>query len=500
MSSSTYPNAMKKNHFKFLLTLCVVALAAQVIGPSSSLHAQGMDHSIPTNPPPPTVIINGAKQYQTIDGFGFSEAFGPADQLRTVSSTRDRTKILDLLFNTSIGAGFSILRNLLPSDAAHTIEPNNPGGPTATPQYVWDHNSWGQIWLAKQAQHYGVKQFYIDTWSAPSFMKTNGDEANGGTLCGAPGTSDTPVVSCSTGDWRQAYANYLVQYIKDYKSDGISITHIGFVNEPNLKISYSSMVMTAPQTADFAKVLETTLRASSFHPQIVCCEAQGWDLAQNYTNAITSDPTVNGYVGVISSHGYTGFPIFTLTGTGQKHIWQTEWSTFDAWDPSWDDGSNDSGFTWAQRAYTGLTAANLSAFFYWWGLANSTDNQGLILYKNNAIETSKRLWALANYSRFVRPRAIRIGTTSSNSNLQLTAFKNTNGSISIIVLNTSKSDTPVTFSLQNTGITQDYVATPYITNALHNTAAQAQLSIQNQTFSATVPARSLVTYQVTPVH
>src|SRR5260370_11998627 len=77
MSSSTYPNAMKKNHFKFLLTLCVVALAAQVIGPSSSLHAQGMDHSIPTNPPPPTVIINGAKQYQIIVVFAFSQLFGP---------------------------------------------------------------------------------------------------------------------------------------------------------------------------------------------------------------------------------------------------------------------------------------------------------------------------------------------------------------------------------------------------------------------------------------
>ena len=146
--------------------------------------------------------------------------------------------------------------------------------------------------------------------------------------------------------------------------------------------------------------------------------------APSSANAITSDPIANSYIGVIASHGYTGFPTFALTGTGQKHIWQTEWSTFDAWNPSWDDGSYPSGFTWAQRTYLGLTAANLSAFFSWWGLGlNSTDNQGLIRYKNNTVETSKRLWALANYSRFVRPGAIRIGTTSGNSNLQLAALE-----------------------------------------------------------------------------
>ncbi|HEY4033670.1 MAG TPA: glycoside hydrolase, partial [Ktedonobacteraceae bacterium] len=345
MSSSKCLNATRKGNLKLLLTLCAIVLIAQIIIPSSSLHAQGMRHVISTASPA-AVTINGAKQYQTIDGFGFSGAFGAADQLRTLSSTNDQTQILDLLFNTSTGAGFSILRNLLPSDTTHTIEPNNPGSPTATPQYAWDNNSWGQVWLAKQAQNYGLKQFYLDAWSAPGFMKTNGDEANGGTLCGAPGTSGNPTVSCNSADWRQAYANYLLQYIQDYTSDSIPITDIDFINEPNLKTSYSSMVMTPTQTADFVKVLGPTLRASSFHPQIACCDEQGWDLAQSYTNAITSNPTANGYVGVISSHGYTGFPTFTLTGTGQKHIWQTEWSTFDAWNPSWDDGSDASGFTW----------------------------------------------------------------------------------------------------------------------------------------------------------
>jgi O-glycosyl hydrolase len=57
-------------------------------------------------------------------------------------------------------------------------------------------------------------------------MKTNGNEAGGGYLCGV--TTET----CSSGDWRQAYANYLVKYIQDYKAAGIDITYVGFLNEP----------------------------------------------------------------------------------------------------------------------------------------------------------------------------------------------------------------------------------------------------------------------------
>jgi hypothetical protein len=42
-------------------------------------------------------------------------------------------------------------------------------------------------------------------------MKTNGKDTNGGQLCGVSGAT------CSSGDWKQAYANYLVKYIQLYQ-------------------------------------------------------------------------------------------------------------------------------------------------------------------------------------------------------------------------------------------------------------------------------------------
>ena len=180
------------------------------------------------------VTIDPSRTYQTIDGFGFSEAFQGANLVVKLAAEKQKF-VIDLLFNTTSGAGFSILRNGIGSspnsnnDWMNTILPTNPGSPSATPKYVWDGKDSGQLFISQQAVAYGVKTIYADAWSAPGFMKTNNNDANGGYLCGLRGRT------CSSGDWRQAYANYLVQYVKFYAEAGVPITHIGHLNEPDLR-------------------------------------------------------------------------------------------------------------------------------------------------------------------------------------------------------------------------------------------------------------------------
>ena len=50
--------------------------------------------------------------------------------------------------------------------------------------------------------------------------KTNNNENNGGSL---------------KPEWYQAYANYLVQYVKFYAEAGVNITHLGPMNEPDFR-------------------------------------------------------------------------------------------------------------------------------------------------------------------------------------------------------------------------------------------------------------------------
>src|ERR1700737_4399506 len=61
------------------------------------------------------VSIDGATRYQSIDGFGFSEAFGRANSMASLASPALQQQMLDLLFNDKSGAGFTILRNIISS-------------------------------------------------------------------------------------------------------------------------------------------------------------------------------------------------------------------------------------------------------------------------------------------------------------------------------------------------------------------------------------------------
>ena len=438
-----------------------------------------------------TVAVNGASTFQTIDGFGVAEAFGQANSIRNLTGTAQR-QALDLLFNTSTGAGFSILRSLIPSDS-NSIEPNSPGGPTATPTYVWSGNDaqdQGQLWLAKQAKTYGVSTFYNDAWSAPGFMKTNGSESNGGSLCGTTGAT------CGSGDWRQAYANYLTQHAKFWSQAGVTPSYVGFDNEPSLTTSYSSMLVNSSQAASFLSVFSPTLKASGLSTKAACCDTLGFNLLPGYVSAVSADSAANSDVGLFTSHGYSNAPT-TPVSSGGRPVWESEWSVNGStWTNVWDSTSEASGITWAQRIQTGMTGANLNAFLYWWGISSTSHDSSLIGLSGSTLTPSKRYYALSNYSRFIRPGAVRIGATSGDSNLSASAYRNGDGSVVVVVLNTGTSAASTTYTLSNAGVTSGTV-TPYLTNEANSTAAQSAVALSGGSFTASVPARSLVTYKIT---
>ena len=438
------------------------------------------------------VTVNGGTTFQTIDGFGISEAFGQANSIRNLTGTA-RQQALDLLFNTTSGAGFTILRSIIPSTPADTMEPNAPSSPSATPTYVWDGSNdatdEGQLWLAKQAKTYGVTTFYNDAWSAPGFMKTNGNEANGGSLCGTPGAS------CSSGDWRQAYANYLTQHAKNWASAGVAPAYEGFVNEPSLTASYSSMLVNPSQAASFLSVFGPTLKASGLSTKATCCDTLGFSLLPSYVTAVSADSVANPGTGLFTSHGYSGAPTSTVS-SGGRPVWETEWSVNGStFNTNWDDGTEGSGFTWAQRIQTGMTGANLNAFLYFWGISATSHDSSLVGLSGTTLTPTKRYYAFSNYSRFVRPGAVRIGATSGDSNLSVSSYRNTDGSVALVVLNTSSAAITANYSLSGTASSSGTV-TPFLTNSTSSTAAQSTIAMSGGAFSATVPARSLVTYRI----
>lgn len=206
--------------YSLLIALLCAGTAVNAAAPRarSALHrgrqARGSQHAahiLQQRQAGTTLTVDLSTTYQRIDGFGTSEAFQRAVQMSQLPEEGQR-RALDILFSTTNGAGLTILRNGIgsspdmSSDHMVSIAPKSPGSPDNPLIYEWDGSDNKQLWVSQEAVHtYGVKTIYADAWSAPGYMKTNGNDANGGTLCGLSGAY------CASGDWRQAYADYLTK-------------------------------------------------------------------------------------------------------------------------------------------------------------------------------------------------------------------------------------------------------------------------------------------------
>ncbi|OIW28300.1 glycoside hydrolase [Coniochaeta ligniaria NRRL 30616] len=447
--------------------------------------------SLPSRQSGATITVDLSKTYQTIDGFGTSEAFQRAVQMSKLPESEQR-KALDLLFSTTKGAGLSILRNGIgsspdmSSDHMVSIAPKNPGGPTKPLVYQWDGSDNKQLWVAQEAQHtYGVQTIYADAWSAPGYMKTNGNDANGGSLCGVTGAS------CSSGDWRQAYADYLVRYIQFYQESNVTITHVGFLNEPDLTTSYASMRSNGQQAADFIKVLHPTLEKANLGSQvgIACCDAEGWS---SQAGMLSSLRPVDDRLSVVTAHGYTSPPSSPMNT--RHRVWLTEAADLNgAWTTAWyGSGGAGEGMTWADNIFRAIVDANCSAYLYWVGVQGGDTNSKMVRIGNGAVQPSKRLWAFGQWSRFVRPGAVRVGSSTSGgaSGLKVAAFRNVDGSVAVQLINSAGGAAKVNVRLS--GGADAPVAKAWVTDNTRE-IGDLESSISGGVTSASIPSRSMAT-------
>ncbi|KAF9525594.1 xylanase [Crepidotus variabilis] len=433
------------------------------------------------------ITVNIGSPLQEIDGFGVSQAFGRAKEF--FSTTPDpRQKGLDYLFNRTTGAGLTIIRNRIGSTDKDSILPRSFGSPSGTPAYVWDNDDSGQVWLSQQAKAYGVTTIYADAWSAPGFMKTNNNEANGGYLCGVSGHS------CSSGDWRQAYANMLVQYVKYYIDAGTPVTHLGFLNEPDFVATYSSMQSDGNTAASFIPTLYNTLQSANItNVSLTCCDSIGWPGQRTMTSQLVN-AGMEKYLSVITSHMYQGDPNSPIST--KLKTWQTEACDLNSrWCATWySNGGPCEGLTWANKIHTGIVNANLSAYIYWQGFEVNQPQASsyLVASDNKTVTPSGRLWAFAQWSRYVRPGAHRVSTSGTVNSVGYGAFKNTDGSVAIVFTNTGGGAQNVKIAFS--GFTPT-TSEAYLTDNSH-TVASTPATLSGGAVTVSIPAHAVVTVQL----
>jgi len=252
------------------------------------------------------------------------------------------------------------------------------------------------------------------------------------------------------------------------------------------------MRSTGQQAADFIKVLSKTLKDNNLgHIGINCCDSTGWQIAGQVAGQIKSSGAED-LLYAITSHEYTsrlGAPLST-----KAKVWETEYCDLTGqWTAAWyANGGAGEGWSWAMNVYNALTRSNVNAYLYWEAVQqtaiNGNVNEKLIKIDNGNYEVSKRLWAFAQWSRFVRPGAVRVGT--SGQGVTTSAFKNVDGSLAVQVLNSGSAQT-VSFTTEGFNATK---VTAWLTDNKNDLVSTPATLGTDGAVSGSVPSRAMVTF------
>lgn len=256
------------------------------------------------------------------------------------------------------------------------------------------------------------------------------------------------------------------------------------------------MLSNGGQAADFIKILRPTLDKNDLsHVLINCCDTMGYQVMNNFLGSLRS---VESMMGVVTGHSYTSGPSSPLST--QLKSWMTEAGDNEGgWTAAWSQGGGPGeGLTWANNIHSAITNGNVSAYLYWIGAQDrpSNTNSKLIRVNNGKVEPSKRLWAFANWSRFVRPGAVRVGAQGGQG-VRTSAFVNVDGALAVQVIN-GGNDQSVTINVS--GGDAYVIATAWVTdNTRDCDEITATLGTDGKSVSGNVPARSMVTFVLRPV-
>lgn len=400
---------------------------------------------------------------QTIDCFGVAP--GNAEQISMSPAQAD------LLFSQGAGIGLSCARLRLGSyGAADSSSSQGYFGAAGT---LGDSAT--AIQNTKLAQARGA-QVFAASWSCPASMKTPANTV-GGTLT-TPGLT--------------ACANYYVSAIQTAAQLGVNITGVEYQNEPNASVSYESTSFTAAQLVTFIDTAGPILRAAFPSIKLIVSSSQDWQnswAGTGYIPAILADATAPTYTDYLGVHTYGSPDVSSAPGTTSgKHIWVTEMSSLSGAG----DASMSNALTVAGWIFDAMGTGKVSAWMYWQWQSTADDNQGLYLHDGSI---TKRIYALGNFSKFLRPGMVVFSTTGTPpTNVSVIAAKDpTSNNVAVVAINTNVTSTALTVALDPTSKCQ--VATPWLTDATHNLTAGTPIVIPaSKVISATLAASSVTTF------
>jgi len=439
------------------------------------------------------ILLDSASRSQTMDGFGTSGCWWAQDVGTWDVSVKDR--ISDWLFDREKGIGLTQYR--FNAGAGGLNEAKDPWRrvetfETAPGVYDWTKDA-GSVDMMKRAVARGVDDVLIFANSPPGRMlkngRTTGDDIGNPNLI--PGMEDD-------------FARYLVDIADHFKAEGIPVRHISPVNEPqwNWKLDNGQegchYEPKGVLEVGRALVLELKARKSSFTASLVD-SGKMWDA--KYTvdlyGKLAGDKELSAWLPHFAVHAYWSSEedkrmlAAAIRNSGYDlPLWQSEWCQMEGGK----DFGMESAMVLARCVHEDLTILDCTAWQTWIAVSRYDYKDGLV-YVDTASKTAedmKRLWALGNWSRFVRPGYIRIAAESPDENLLVSAWLSPmSDEVVLVVVNEGTNDISSNISsLPDSGTSSvPQTMTVWETSAAHNLEKVSE----GNTDACMFPARSITT-------
>jgi len=395
------------------------------------------------------VFVDPAKTFQTMIGIGGALTDASAETFAKLPADKQR-EFLAAYYDNEKGIGYTFARtNIQSCDFSSDTYSYVATNDVSLKSFDISHDRKYRIPFIKKAQQAagGKLNLFVSPWSPPAWMKDNNDMLHGGKL---------------KAEYRQSWATFYTKFIKAYEKEGIPVWGLSVQNEPMAKQRWESCMYTAEEERDFVKqYLGPTLRKEGLANKKLIVWDHNRDLMYQRASTILEDPEAAKYVWGIGFHWYE-----TWTGGGMQ--FESTRRTHEAFPgknlvftegciEKFDYNRLDD---WALGERYGLSMINdfNSGTVAWtdWNILldekGGPNHVGNFCFapihadtRNGSLHYTNEYYYIGHFSKYIKPGAKRIVSSSSRDKLLTTAYLNPDGKIAVVVMNPN--DAKVVYSL-----------------------------------------------------
>ena len=398
------------------------------------------------------VFVDATKQFQTFIGIGGALTDAAAETFAKLPEAA-KQEFLTAYYDAQKGIGYTFGRTTInscdfSSDSYSYIADKD----SALNTFSVDHDMKYRIPFIKQVlKQSGGMPIFVSPWSPPAWMKDNNDMLHGGHLL---------------PQYRQAWANYFVKFIQAYEKQGIPIWGMTVQNETMAKQTWESCMYTTAEERDFIKYfLGPTLQKAGMGDKKLMFWDHNRDLIYERVSGVLSDPEAAKYIWGIAFHWYETWTKsnmmfnnirFVHEAYPDKNLVFTEgcpenfdkdkindWDLGEKYGYSMINDFNCGTVAWTDwNVLLDERGGPNHVGNYCFAPVHADTQSGKLIYTNI-------YYYIGQFSKFIRPGAKRIVSSSNRDGLLTTAFLNTDGKIAVIVMNPT--DASIDYNLYISG-------------------------------------------------